>query len=738
MSTTKKSTSTVSTSPSEETKRAETGNEPESKASAAASAAKDSTTGGETKEAEEEAKPKKRTTAKKTTRSASTKKSTSSRSSRKTTSRAKTGTSASDSEKADTVKKKSTAKSTVSKSKSGNSAASKEPDEKPVIVEEKPLTKKEPAEKPAVVEEKPLAKKEPAEKPAVVEEKPLAKKEPAEKPAVVEEKPLTKKEPAEKPAVVEEKPIAKKETQEKPAAAPKKEEAKKTPAAAPKKEEAKKKTPAPKKKEEKKTPEEKPAAAPKEEPLKVLYVSPEVVPFAGTGGLGDVAGSLPKTINSNDAFGVECRVILPLYRKVDQKYRDEMKFLGYSYIPVSWRSKYMGVFELNYEGTIYYFIDNEEYFGRDGLYGYFDDCERFTFFSRAVFESIQFTGYEPNIIHANDWQTAMVPVYQDALYHLKYVTTIFTIHNVEYQGAYSSAVIGDLLGLPDGAAHLVTFGDHVNLMKGGIDTANLFTTVSPTYAQELKDPANAFGLDEIVRSHDYKMRGILNGIDTKLYDPATDKIIPKNYSTSDLSGKAVCKSELQSSLMLPIRNVPLISVISRLVPAKGIDLIREMIDDLLYNNDVQFILLGNGNHEYEDFFHGLEDRHRDKARCLIMFDRDISHRLYAGSDIFMMPSRSEPCGLSQMIACRYGTVPVVRKTGGLADSIQDCTLGDGSGFVFENYDSASLSEAVHKAIALYYRQDDWKQLMKHDMTIDFSWKAAAQEYVDMYKSVQWK
>lgn len=473
--------------------------------------------------------------------------------------------------------------------------------------------------------------------------------------------------------------------------------------------------------------------SPPEEKLKVLFVSPEVQPFAGTGGLGEVAGSLPKELNR---LGVDCRVILPLYGSVSQEYRSRMKFLGHKDIPVAWRMKYMGVFSLQHEGVTVYFIDNEEYFRRDGFYGYYDDCERFAFFSRAVLESTEFTGFNPDVIHANDWQTAMVPVYQDALYHREYCTTVFTIHNIEYQGQYGSEVISDVLGLPEGAAHLVEYNGDVNLMKGGIQTANLVSTVSPSYAEELKDPACAFGLDGMIRACSYKLRGILNGISTDVYDPANDPYIPAHYSASDLKGKKECKRVFQEMAGLPQRDVPLIVLISRLVTAKGIDLMTPVLDDVLNGNDVQFVVLGTGYHYYEDYFRGLADRHPDRVRAFIEFNKGISHQIYAAGDILLMPSKSEPCGLSQMIACRYGTVPVVRATGGLRDSISDCTLGEGNGFVFESYDTDGFYHALMNAVSRFYDTENWQKLVLYDLTRDFSWSRSAEQYLDMYEQVR--
>ena len=466
--------------------------------------------------------------------------------------------------------------------------------------------------------------------------------------------------------------------------------------------------------------------------IKILYVSPEAVPFAGTGGLGDVAGSLPVALNYKK--DMDCRLILPLYKTVKQEYREKMEFLGCKNIPVSWRQKYMGVFRLKMGRMTAYFIDNEEYFGRDNLYGYFDDCERFAFFSRAVFEALEFMDFMPDIIHANDWQSAMVPVYHDAFYKLP-LKTIMTIHNIEYQGQYSDFCRGDVLGLGEDQAHYVNWGKDINLLKGGITCANIISTVSPTYAQQLRDPFYAHGLDGLINEYSFKLRGILNGIDTKLYDPEKDTMIAANYSAKDISGKAECKKALQEEMDLPVRDVPMIVMISRLVAHKGVDLLRESIDGFLNTHDVQFVLLGTGDPFYEDFFRGLEGRHRDKVRSCIMFDRALSHRIYAAGDILLMPSKSEPCGLSQMIACRYGTVPLVRATGGLNDSIHDCSLGDGNGFVFGHYDAHSFGFVLDNAVQHWYDRENWEKLVKHDLQEDFSWNKAARDYAQMYRDL---
>ena len=474
----------------------------------------------------------------------------------------------------------------------------------------------------------------------------------------------------------------------------------------------------------------------KEKTKKVLLVTSEAVPFVHTGGLGEVASALPKTLNARKQKDIDCRVILPLYGKIPQEFREKMEFLGAGCVNLSWRAQHMGVFRLEHEGVTYYFIDNEYYFKRDGLYGYFDDCERFTYFSKAVFEALPLMDFVPDIIHANDWQTAMVPVYQYAVYRREFMKTIFTIHNVQYQGHYGMDVMGDIIDLPKEYAHLVEYGGDVNLMKGAIECADEVTTVSPTYAEELKDPGIAFGMDPIIRKNEHKLRGILNGIDTDSYNPTKDKAIAKTFSFRRPAGKADCRRALQEELSLPLReDVPILAMITRMVEAKGIDLVLESIDRLLYDDVIQFVLLGTGDQEYEDFFRGLQSRHPENARCMIEFDPAKSRRIYAGADMFLMPSRIEACGLAQMISCRYGTVPIVRQTGGLADSIIDCRLGKGNGFVFADYSGEELAETVRAAAELYHDRKDWEKLVDFDLRLNFGWKIAAVEYVDMYKTL---
>ncbi len=466
--------------------------------------------------------------------------------------------------------------------------------------------------------------------------------------------------------------------------------------------------------------------------LKVLFATSECVPFANTGGLGEVSGSLPEALVSE---GVDCRVIMPLYEKIPQSVRDRMVFMGTANVPVAWRNQYMGLFQLKQNGVTYYFVDNEYYFKRAGLYGYYDDGERFSYFSRAVFEAMEVSGFYPQIVHCNDWQTALIPVFQNSLIRREGLKTVFTIHNIEYQGQYSTDALDSIIGLPASENRFLEFGDSINLMKGAIECANEVTTVSPTYAQELRDPAKAFGLGDIINRNAHKLRGITNGINTKLYDPMNDPYIAAAFGPDDVSGKTACRHALQSAIGLPVKDVPVITMISRLVAPKGIDLVMEIMDSVLASRDVQFVILGTGDRNYEDYFKGLQERHQDKVRALIQFNGPLSHMVYAGGSVILVPSRSEPCGLTQMIGCRYGNIPVVRQTGGLADTIQDCTLGDGSGFVFSQFTGEDLCRGLSNALDRWYDEDDWKALMVHDMGLDFSWTASAEEYLKLYKEL---
>ena len=470
----------------------------------------------------------------------------------------------------------------------------------------------------------------------------------------------------------------------------------------------------------------------KVEKTKVLVASPEVMPFSGTGGLGEVAGSLPRAVNHIEDSEIECRVIMPLYGSVKPEWREKMTFLGHKDIPVSWRSQYMGIFELEKDGVIYYFVDNEYYFKRSKLYGFYDDCERFSFFSRAVIESADITGFAPDIIHANDWQTALAVVFAKTVYADRGMKAVFTIHNVEYQGRYGKDVLGECIGIDDADNHYLMKDGDVNLMKGAILLADLITTVSPTYARELTYPVSAFGMDGVIRDNEYKMIGILNGIDTVSYDPTNDPFLGYSYSSANIRGKRWCKRALQKRLGLQLTDAPMVTMISRLVAPKGVDIIADIMDNLLANTDMQFVMLGTGDAGYEDYFRGLQYRYPEKVRSLIEFNTKTAHEIYAAGDMLLMPSRSEACGLAQMIGCRYGNTPIVRLTGGLADSIQEWDGENGNGFTFFEFNGGELEYAIRRALNLYGDRKKWNTMVKHIMDEDFTWERSAKEYSKLY------
>lgn len=469
--------------------------------------------------------------------------------------------------------------------------------------------------------------------------------------------------------------------------------------------------------------------------MKVLFASSEAYPFAMSGGLADVAGALPKALRRRL---VGCRIVMPLYGSIPENLRNEMTFLCNITVPVSWRRQYCGVFEAHLNGVIYYFIDNQYYFKRDGLYGHYDDAERFAFFSRAVLEILPHIGFMPDIIHCNDWQTAMIPVYLNEFY--KYderysnVKTLFTIHNIQYQGKYGMELYGDVLGLAEGRESIMEYDGCINLMKGAIQCADKVTTVSPTYAREILDPYYSHGLDAILSQFTYKTTGIVNGIDYDVYNPETDPLIYKNYTVKTLSDKAVNKKSLQKQMGLPEKDVPLIGMVTRLVAHKGIDLVKRVFEELLAA-DLQFVILGSGEFEYESFFYEMAQKYPEKVGLKIGFDQELAHRIYAGADIFLMPSKSEPCGLAQMVALRYGTIPIVRETGGLNDTITDSGDGEGNGFTFANYNAHEMQEAVWRAFAGYGDKKGWDILRKRAMDCNNSWAASANAYIRLYKDI---
>ena len=467
------------------------------------------------------------------------------------------------------------------------------------------------------------------------------------------------------------------------------------------------------------------------EKKKILFVGSEVLPFAATGGLGEVLGSLPKALAARGDYDV--RVMMPYYSDIGEQYRNSAKYLCNYNVGLSWRNLYCGLFELKQDNVTYYFIDNEYYFHRDGLYGFYDDGERYAFFCKAVMDSFYFIDFMPDIIHANDWQTALIPIYNNSKYHYD-IKLVFTIHNIEYQGQYDLKILPTVFDLPPEAGAYVEYEGCINLVKGAIETSDCVTTVSESYAKELEDPAFAHGLQDMIKKNNWKTRGILNGIDAEGYDPATDTAIAHNFTSTDFSGKVQDKLELQRLAGLrEDAGVPVIAIISRLVAHKGLDLITKAMENIVRNCEVQLVVLGKGDRKYEDYFIWLQNQYNGKVSAMITYNKDLSRKVYAGADMFLMPSKAEPCGLSQMIACRYGTVPIVRETGGLRDSIVDCSYGEGNGFTFADYNPDDMANAIYRAIDLYYNNPEgWDKLRKYISTIDFSWAKSADKYDEMY------
>lgn len=469
--------------------------------------------------------------------------------------------------------------------------------------------------------------------------------------------------------------------------------------------------------------------------MKILYVSSEALPFAASGGLADVAGSLPNALVNE---GQDCRVVMPLYGDISPKWREKMTYLTNFTVDVAWRKQYCGVFTIEVKGVTYYLLDNEYYFLRDGLYGFYDDAERFAFFSRAALEMLSFIDFCPDIIHSNDWQSALVPVYYDVFYRFKEyyqdIKTVFTIHNIQYQGKYGMELLSDILGIPLYYAPLLEYDGDINFMKGAIEIADKITTVSPSYALEVLDPWYAHGLDRILRNKQYKTCGFLNGIDVQEYNPATDPNIYENFSVNNKKGKAVCKRELLKELSLPQGKEPVIGIVTRLTAHKGLDLIKDVFDDII-DLGYKVVVLGSGEKEYEDFFRFMQGKYPDKVSVTIGFIPILARKIYAGVDMFLMPSKSEPCGLAQMVSLRYGTIPIVRETGGLRDSIKDSGGKGGNGFTFQTYNSYDMLDAIRRAKAVYDNRLRWGKLTSNALRSDFSWSKSAKLYIGLYEEI---
>ena len=475
--------------------------------------------------------------------------------------------------------------------------------------------------------------------------------------------------------------------------------------------------------------------------MRILYVTGEAFPFCKTGGLADVAGSLPPALAKN---GDQVAVILPLYGQIGQQWRQQMTFRRYIYVDLGWRHEYCGLFSLESRGVTWYFVDNEHYFARPRLYGEFDDGERFAFFSKAVIDLLPSLDWMPDVLHCNDWQTALVPIYLKDVAtrwpEVRRIRTVFTIHNIEYQGRFGSDTVDQLFGLDRGWYNDGTLqmdGD-VNLMKGAMLMADAVTTVSPTYAAQLHDPAYAEGMASVVDMVGWKMHGVVNGIDTDSYDPAADLALPHHYDAEHMAGKAACKAALQEELGLACEpDTPLIAMVTRLVGHKGLDLVQEAMDGIMATG-CQFVVLGTGEWRYEDFFRQKAWQYGGRLSAQLTYSEALSRRIYAAADLFLMPSRSEPCGLSQMIAMRYGAVPIVRCTGGLADTVKSCQVGqeDGTGYLFGRYEAGAMLDVIGQATGLYRGdRSGFNAVRRRGMTADFTWDRSAVAYRQIYANL---
>ncbi len=472
----------------------------------------------------------------------------------------------------------------------------------------------------------------------------------------------------------------------------------------------------------------------------VLFATGEAGPFLRSGGLGDVAAALPQALVAD---GVDTRVIMPLYSKIPSTYTDTMRFVGKTYVTLGWRNQYVGVFESNAGGVTYYFIDNEYYFDRNTMYGQFDDAERYAFFAKAVLEAVaNVLDFGPEVIHCNDWHTGLIPVFLDVFYRsvpkLAGVKTVYTIHNIEFQGKYDLRLARDICALPEDKVSLVEYGGCLNMMKGAIECANAVTTVSPTYANELQEPFYAYDLDGILKERRYKISGIINGIDTKLYDPKTDSALFVPFDVNSRQKREENKKRLCQLVNLPYRKgVPILCMVTRMTTQKGFDLLLDVAEELL-QGELQMVILGTGEWKYETAFKDLEHRYGNKLRLIINFSKDLASKLYGSADLFLMPSKFEPCGLSQMIAMRYGCIPVVRETGGLKDTVFpfNPNTKEGRGFTFYAYDGHEMLGAIWRAVDTYYNdKEGWDKLIVSAMSADFGWETSARKYAELYDSI---
>ena len=475
--------------------------------------------------------------------------------------------------------------------------------------------------------------------------------------------------------------------------------------------------------------------------MKILFATSEAVPFCKTGGLADVAGSLPQALAQ---AGNEVEVILPLYQRVSDKWKDQLEFICHIEVPLGWRRVYCGLFRLEKDGVLWYFVDNEYYFKRDALYGHYDDGERFGFFSRAIVSLMPALQFMPEVIHCNDWQTALVPIYlKDECVRwpdIRGIKTVFTIHNIEYQGRYGKETLEDLFGLAPGwfADGTIAMDGDVNLLKGALMTCDAITAVSPTYAQELRYTFFAHGMESVMQRNAGKVHGVLNGIDMVRYDPSKGTGIRNKFSVKNMAGKAKNKAYLQEQMSLEVKpDVPVIGIVSRLVSHKGLDLVCKVFDQIMDLN-CQFVVLGSGDWNYEQFFEQKRGQYKGRMGLYRGYNEELAKSIYSGADLLLMPSKSEPCGLAQMIAMRYGTVPIVRETGGLKDTVHpyEAWCGAGNGFTFADYNSGDMLYVIRQAVELYYdKPAEFANLRKSGMTEDFSWSRSAEAYNGIYQKI---
>ena len=476
--------------------------------------------------------------------------------------------------------------------------------------------------------------------------------------------------------------------------------------------------------------------------MKLLFVGSEAVPFAATGGLGDVLGSLPASLKAEAGDKLDIRVVIPMYTSVSEKYKDTLEKVCEFTVNLSWRQQYCGVYKTEHLGVTYYFIDNEYYFKRQSLYGSFDDGERYAFFCKAVLEMMPRIDFYPDVLHAHDWQSALAVIYLKRKYRYfeeySNMKAVYTIHNIEYQGIYGFEILSDVFCLDSWDRYIVEYDGCINLTKGAIVCCDKLTTVSPNYANEIQTEYYSSGLHYIIGMNRDKTTGIINGIDYDYYNPETDTEIRRHFSADNQIQKAEDKLDVQRIFGLPERrDVPVVAMISRLASHKGFDLVKRILEEAVNTLDMQFVLLGTGDIDYEDYFSYLSRKYPEKVGVMLAFDKSLAKKIYAGADIFLMPSKSEPCGLAQMIASRYGTVPVVRETGGLYDTIKPYNTEDktGNGITFKTYNAHDMYDAVRRAVELYSNKRQWKALRTNAMSADFSWSASAKKYLEMYEEL---